>query len=65
VADNIYRQMTRCTICKAWWSTSGELTSCPCGGDLEAVDMEKHIAGLPRKPYSLANDAPPPKKDDT
>lgn len=46
----ITRAMVRCTLCRAWWSTAGrdDLAMCPCGGLLELVDMEAHIAALPQ-----------------
>lgn len=50
----VHRRMTKCKLCGSWWSQLDPSESevdvqiaCPCGGDLEPVDMKAHIAGLP------------------
>lgn len=49
----IVRPMMRCGLCARWWS--GEPINgmawqmCPCGGELVVVDMESHLASLPKK----------------
>lgn len=44
--------MCRCDACKRWWSVSEfELVQkprCACGGALVEVDMEKHLATVPK-----------------
>ncbi len=48
----IVRPMMRCTTCKRWWSgdpVNGHTQMCPCGGELAAVDMDAHMASLPKK----------------
>jgi hypothetical protein len=39
--------MCRCAICRSWWSTDGNLRACPCGGELEGVNMDEHLKTLP------------------
>jgi hypothetical protein len=39
--------MARCSICQAWWSTDGSRRACPCGGELEAIDMDEYLKTLP------------------
>jgi hypothetical protein len=44
--------MMRCVTCARWWSgepINGHVQYCACGGELAAVDMEKHVASLPAK----------------
>jgi hypothetical protein len=59
----VERIMSKCETCGAWWSASSgypkpppSLTRCPCGGLLRAVDMEAHLAGLPKKAYDVDKD---------
>lgn len=43
------RDMTRCMLCKRWWSVGpSDERRCPCGGDLEVVDMAAHVQSLPQ-----------------
>lgn len=45
----IERPLHRCNACSAWWTVAwGESKKCPCGGELVLVDMEKHLASLPK-----------------
>jgi hypothetical protein len=48
---SIIRPMARCAICRAWWTTDENDRSpkCPCGGDLELVDMEAYVKAV--EPY--------------
>jgi hypothetical protein len=47
--------MMRCATCKRWWSGAPlvgpvhDSQHCPCGGELVVVDMESHLASLPKK----------------
>ena len=57
VGGEVHRAMTRCKACRSWWSTDGkDITSCPCGGELEVVDMEAHAKTLPKVPYDPSKD---------
>ena len=56
VGNNIARDMTKCDTCGNWWSTDGEMTTCPCGGRLLIVNMEEHMKTLPRSPYDPSKD---------
>lgn len=43
----VYRKMSRCSVCKRWWSTRDEVY-CPCGeGTLVEVDMDEHMKTVP------------------
>lgn len=69
----VHRAMTRCKICRAWWSSAirgyvqtadGQTVpiidvadTCGCGGDLEVADMTEHMATLSYVPFTE-----PPKK---
>lgn len=40
--------MTRCQRCRRWWSVApSDEKRCPCGGELEVVDMADHVRQLP------------------
>ena len=41
-------QMTRCASCTLWWCKTPEIEKCPCGGELALVDMDAHMAKVPR-----------------
>src|SRR5687767_13812104 len=60
----IVRPMARCRTCSAWWSVSMDgvtvvddkpaftTEKCPCGGELELVDMDKHMSAVTPAPES-------------
>ena len=50
--------LAHCTACGALWSAAPGMRTavCGCGGRLEAVDMEKSLASLPRKAYDRDKD---------
>lgn len=49
---DIRRPMMRCTRCRAWQSIHpkdvGDAACGGCGGELEEIDMQAHVAATPR-----------------
>ena len=62
----VNRVMVRCGHCRAWWSIDQQAgptrdpdpdqQTCPCGGALIVIDMDRYIQTLPKKAYDLTKD---------
>lgn len=62
MSANLDSSMVRCTKCRRWWGVAVVYTSdppntkCPCGGELEFVDMEAHKKTLQYATYDPSKD---------